>query len=60
MADLALAQYRLDPDPAWLDEAEDYVTKARDFFIDGSEYQTARCDELIAKIAEARAKLADT
>ena len=55
IADLALARYRLAPDPAFLVEARDYVTRARTFFIDGSEYQTERCDALIAQIDAAEA-----
>jgi hypothetical protein len=55
IADLALARYRLAADPALLVEARDYVTRARVFFVDGSEYQTARCDELIAQIDAAEA-----
>ena len=50
IADLALARSALDPDPALLVEAREYVTRARDFFVEGSEYQTQRCDELIARI----------
>ena len=50
IADLALARYRLTPDPALLVEARDYVTRARGFFSEGSEYQTARCDDLLAQI----------
>ncbi len=55
IADLALARYLLAPDPALLVEARKYVTSARSFFVDGSDYQTERCDELIAQIAEAEA-----
>jgi len=50
IADLALARSELDPDPALLVEAREYVTRARDFFVEGSEFQTQRCDELIARI----------
>ncbi|MFN6006803.1 MAG: hypothetical protein ACK47C_06475 [Paracoccaceae bacterium] len=50
IADLALARYRLDPDPALIVEAREYVGRARAFFVEGSEYQTERCDELIAEI----------
>lgn len=50
IADLALARFALDPDPALLVEAREYVTRARDFFVEGSEYQTQRCDDLIARI----------
>jgi hypothetical protein len=55
IADLALARYRLDPDPALLSEAKTYVTAARAFFVDGSDYQTERCDDLLAKIKTAEA-----
>jgi hypothetical protein len=55
IADLSLARYRLAPDPALLAEARDYVTRARAFFVNGSEYQTERCDELIAQIDAAEA-----
>ncbi|MDB5552915.1 MAG: hypothetical protein JWL86_2899 [Rhizobium sp.] len=50
IADLALARFVLNPDPALLVEARYHVTRARDFFVEGSEYQTQRCDELIARI----------
>lgn len=53
IADLALVRHRLTPDSALLAEAHDHVAAARAFFVDGSEYQTKRCDELLAKIAEA-------
>jgi hypothetical protein len=55
IADLALARYRLDPDPAVLSEAKTYVTAARAFFVDGSDYQTERCDDLLGKIKTAEA-----
>ena len=55
IADLALARYQLDPDPALLAEARTYVTRAREFFIEGSDYQTERCDELLAQIDAAEA-----
>jgi hypothetical protein len=55
IADLALARYRLDPDPALLSEAKTYVTAARAFFVDGSDYQTERCDDLLTKIKTAEA-----
>jgi tetratricopeptide (TPR) repeat protein len=50
IADLALARFVLNPDPALLVEARYHVTRARDFFVEGSEYQTQRCDELIGRI----------
>lgn len=55
IADLALARYRLAPDPALLVEAREYATRSRAFFVDGSEYQTERCDVLIAQIDAAEA-----
>lgn len=55
IADLALTRYRLVPDPVLLGEAKDYVTRARAFFVEGSEYQTELCDELIAQIDAAEA-----
>lgn len=55
IADLALARYDLNPDPALVEEATTHVRAARDVFEEGSEYQTERCDELIAKIEAARA-----
>jgi len=55
IADLALARYRLDPDPALLVEARKHVTRARAFFVDGSDYQTERCDDLLAQIDAAEA-----
>jgi hypothetical protein len=54
-ADLALARYRLEPKSTHLVEARDCVTKARDFFVEGSDYQTQRCDDLLAKIDAAEA-----
>ena len=50
IADLALARYELEPDTKLLAEARDYVSRARAFFVDGSEHQTERCDALIAKL----------
>jgi hypothetical protein len=38
-----------------LSEAKTYVTAARAFFVDGSEYQTERCDDLLGKIKTAEA-----
>lgn len=55
IADLALARYRLAPDPAFIVEAREYVGRARAFFLDGSDYQTERCDALIAEIDAAEA-----
>jgi hypothetical protein len=55
IADLALARYRLDPDPAVLSEAKTHVTAARAFFVDGSDHQTERCDDLLTKIKAAEA-----
>ncbi|MEO0625148.1 MAG: hypothetical protein AAF183_23605 [Pseudomonadota bacterium] len=57
IADLALARYQLDPDPAFLAEARTHVTRARGFFVEGSDYQTERCDELLAQIDVAEADL---
>ena len=53
IADLALARHRLAPEPALLTEARNYVAAARAFFVDGSDYQTQRCDELLEQIAQA-------
>ncbi len=55
IADLAVARYRLAPDPALIVEAREYVGRARAFFVEGSEYQTERCDALIAEIDAAEA-----
>ncbi len=55
IADLALARYRLEPDPAHLLEAREYVLKAREVFAEGSDYQTQRCDDLLAQIDAAEA-----
>ncbi|MEM6387170.1 MAG: hypothetical protein AAF718_13135 [Pseudomonadota bacterium] len=55
LADLLLARFEVDPDPAHLDKAEDHATQAREVFLEGSDYQTDRADKLLAKIAEARA-----
>ena len=55
IADLALARHDLTPDPALLVEARTYVTRARAFFVKGSEYQTGRCDDLLAQIEAAEA-----
>lgn len=57
IADLALARFDLEPDPALLDEVENHVTQAREVFAEGSDYQTRRCDDLLAKVAAARAAL---
>lgn len=53
IADLALARYRLEPDPALLTEARNNVTDAGAFFVDGSDYQAQRCDELLDRINQA-------
>lgn len=50
IADLAVARYQLDPDPTLLAEARTHVTRARAFFVEGSDYQTERCDDLLAQI----------
>jgi len=55
IADLALARHRLAPDPVLLTEARDHVTAARGFFVDGSDYQTQRCDDLLDQINQAEA-----
>lgn len=57
LGDLALARFDLTPDPALLDTAEAHVHAAREVFADGSDHQTERCDELLIKIATARAGL---
>ncbi|MBC7736272.1 MAG: hypothetical protein H7245_03390, partial [Candidatus Saccharibacteria bacterium] len=53
IADLALARHFLTADPALLVEARSYVTGARAFFVKGSEYQTGRCDDLLAQVEAA-------
>lgn len=55
IADLAFARFKLDPAPLHLVEARTYLANARDFFVDGSDYQTQRCDELLAEINAAAA-----
>lgn len=55
IADLALARHRLAADPALLTEARDRVSAARAFFVDGSDYQTQRCDDLLDQINQAEA-----
>ncbi|WP_164658330.1 hypothetical protein [Tropicibacter sp. Alg240-R139] len=50
IADLALARYYLEPDPALLAEARMHLTRARKFFVEGSDYQTERCDDLLTQI----------
>ena len=50
IADLAVARYTVDPNPAHLVEARHYLAPARGIFVEGSEYQTQRCDDLLAKI----------
>jgi transcriptional regulator with XRE-family HTH domain len=51
LADLALAKHHLAPNPAQIKIAFYHVTEARKIFVDGSDHQTARCDELLALIA---------
>ena len=53
--DLALARFELTGDPTYLDSARTHVTYAREVFAEGSDHQTARCDELLAKIDAAEA-----
>lgn len=55
IADLALARHRLAPDPTLLTEARDHVAAARAFFVDGSDYRTQRCDDLLDQINQAEA-----
>ena len=55
IADLALARFRLNPDLALLAEARDRIAMARAFFVDGSDYQTERCDDLLAQVEKAGA-----
>lgn len=55
IADLALVRFNLDHDPALLIEARKYVGRAREVFFEGSDYQTQRCDELLAEIDAADA-----
>ncbi|UWQ98038.1 hypothetical protein K3729_11200 [Rhodobacteraceae bacterium S2214] len=55
IADLALARYQLDPNPDFLVEARAYLARARAFFVDGSDYQTERCDDLSVQIEAAEA-----
>ncbi|MDH3265053.1 MAG: hypothetical protein OEM24_13780 [Paracoccaceae bacterium] len=50
LADLALVRHRLSPQPAQMETARAHLLAARENFADGSEHQTARCDELIAKV----------
>ncbi|MGR3466419.1 MAG: helix-turn-helix domain-containing protein [Shimia sp.] len=50
LADLSLAYYEVIGDPSHLPTARHHVNLAREVFVEGSEYQTQRCDELIAEI----------
>ncbi|WP_152615696.1 hypothetical protein [Leisingera sp. ANG-M1] len=52
---LALERHQLDSDFALLDEAPGRVMRARASFVDGSEYQTKRCGELLSRINAAEA-----
>lgn len=51
LADLALARFDVAPDSALLETARAHTLAARAVFAQGSDYQTARCDDLLAKIA---------
>jgi tetratricopeptide (TPR) repeat protein/transcriptional regulator with XRE-family HTH domain len=51
LADLAIARFELSPNQALLQNARTHVTAAREVFAEGSDYQTARCDDLLSKIA---------
>ncbi len=53
IADLALARFRLAPDPALLDAARSHLAAARAVFAEGSDHQTARCDALLAEVEAA-------
>ncbi|WP_147127062.1 helix-turn-helix domain-containing protein [Shimia ponticola] len=55
IADLELARFALEPDPTLLTEARSRVLEAREVFVDGSDYQTQRCDDLLAQIDAAEA-----
>ena len=53
LADLALARYSFDPVAALLTKARTHVMAAREVFAEASDYQTERCDELLALIEAA-------
>jgi len=50
-----LARYGLAPDLALLSEAHRHVAAAREVFVEGSEFQTDRCDQLSLQIDAAEA-----
>ncbi|MCA0871870.1 helix-turn-helix domain-containing protein [Seohaeicola saemankumensis] len=54
--DLALARFEVTGDPTYLSSARTHVMYAREVFAEGSDHQTARCDELLAKIDAAEGK----
>ena len=56
-AGLCLARHAVDPDPALLVRARDYLQCARDIFADGSDQQIGRFDTLLAQIEAAEASL---
>ena len=56
-ADLCLARHAVDPDPALLVRARDYLRGAREVFADGSDQQISQCDTLLARIEAAEASL---
>lgn len=55
LADLALAHHLVAPDPQQLAVARHHALAAREVFAEGSDHQTDRCDDLLAKIAASEA-----
>jgi hypothetical protein len=53
-SDLALARHLVFPDPELLAQARAHVLAAREVFVEGSEYHTKRCDDLLAEIDAAQ------
>jgi hypothetical protein len=54
LADLVLARHLLRRDPVLLEKAELHATAARKVFAEGSDYHTARCDDLLHRIEAER------
>ncbi len=54
--DLALARFEPTGDPTYLSSARTHVNRAREVFAEGSEHQTQRCDDLLAKFDAAEGK----
>ncbi|WP_371225994.1 helix-turn-helix domain-containing protein [Roseovarius sp. 2305UL8-3] len=57
LGELALDRFAFDPDPKHLDQAEAYLSEAKSIMTTANEYLDDRCDDLLARITEARSSI---